>query len=182
MNEDPYQTSTTEHPKTLDLLVADVIGPFRTTSHDGSQNYLVIRDVGGHYGWVLPLKIRKEAPSKLMDLIRMLGKHYPTSVKHVQLDNAPEFTSESINTFFHHQDIQRRSTIPYAHAQNGAFERYSRTIQERARVPLISAQLPPSFWGAALQTAVYLENRLTTRGATRGVSAAAYLMFYPAVS
>ncbi|TPX45646.1 hypothetical protein SeMB42_g03920 [Synchytrium endobioticum] len=93
----------------------------------------------------------------------MLNNHYSTTVKYVQLDNAPEFTDEGINKFFREQGIQRRSTIPYAHPRNAAIERYNRIIQERARVLLISAQLPPSFRAAALQTAVYLENRLTTR-------------------
>ncbi|TPX42812.1 DNA-directed DNA polymerase [Synchytrium endobioticum] len=146
MHEDPYVTSTSQHPLNLEVLAADVIGPFRTPAPDGTSHYLVVQDVGSHYGWVMPLKRRGDATSHLIDLIKMLNNHFSHKVKHLQIDNAPEFTSHR------------------------AVERYNRTLQEKARTLLISAALPPSFWSEALQTSVYLENRLTTRSIPEAIT------------
>ncbi|TPX46784.1 DNA-directed DNA polymerase [Synchytrium endobioticum] len=162
MTEDPYPTSTSPEPAVLEHLTADVIGPFRTKSHDGSTNYLVVLDVGSHYGWVVPLRNR-DAAKPLMDLIRLLQNQHGAVIKYVQLDNAPEFTSHRMKEFLLERGIIRRKTMVYSHQQNGAIERYNRTLQERAKTLMAACGLPATFWFDAFLTAVYLENRSTTR-------------------
>ncbi|TPX50451.1 DNA-directed DNA polymerase [Synchytrium endobioticum] len=162
MTEDPYPTSTSPRPAVLEHLTADVIGPFRTKSHDGSTNYLVVLDVGSHYGWVVPLRNR-DAAKPLMDLIRLLQNQHGAVIKYVQLDNAPEFTSHRMKEFLLERGIIRRKTMVYSHQQNGAIERYNRTLQERAKTLMAACGLPATFWFDAFLTAVYLENRSTTR-------------------
>ncbi|TPX41859.1 hypothetical protein SeLEV6574_g05891 [Synchytrium endobioticum] len=79
----------------------------------------------------------RDAAKPLMDLIRLLQNQHGTVIKYVQLDNAPEFTSHRMKEFL----LER----------------------ERAKTLMAACGLPATFWVDALLTAVYLENRSTTR-------------------
>ena len=58
--------------------------------------------------------------------------------------------------------IDVQITAPYAHTQNGRIERYIRTVEDGIQMLLADSKLPPSFWGDAALTFVYLCNRLQT--------------------
>ena len=49
--------------------------------------------------------------------------------------------------------------VPSAPLHNGVVERMNQTIVEKVRCILKLAKLPKSFWGEAVNTAVYLINR-----------------------
>ena len=48
-------------------------------------------------------------------------------------------------------------------SQNGVAERKNRSIVEMAKCMLLDAGLPLKYWGEAVMTAVYLQNRLPTK-------------------
>jgi hypothetical protein len=54
-----------------------------------------------------------------------------------------------------------------AHHNNGVAERMIRTITERARAMILDSQAPLKFWGEAVNTAVYLHQRMPNDGLTR---------------
>ena len=49
--------------------------------------------------------------------------------------------------------------VPSVPLHNGVVERMNQTIVEKVRCILKLAKLPKSFWGEAVNTAVYLINR-----------------------
>ena len=53
--------------------------------------------------------------------------------------------------------------MPKTPEQNGVAERLTRTLVETARSMLLDAKLPKSYWGEAVNTAVYLKNRSPSR-------------------
>ena len=57
------------------------------------------------------------------------------------------------------EGILRHKIVRYTPQQNGLAERMNKTILERVRCMLLSANLPKSFWGEAVNTVVYLINR-----------------------
>ena len=57
------------------------------------------------------------------------------------------------------EGILRHKTVRYTPQQNGLAERMNKTILERVTCMLLSANLPKSFWGEAVNTAVYPINR-----------------------
>ena len=62
--------------------------------------------------------------------------------------------------------IKHEFSAPITPQQNGVVERKNRVVQEMARVMLLSKQLPPKFWAEALNTAVYVINRVYLRPGT----------------
>ena len=59
--------------------------------------------------------------------------------------------------------ILRQLTIPYTPQQNGVAERRNRTLLEMVRSMMVQANLPITFWGDALLTAVYILNRVPSK-------------------
>ena len=72
----------------------------------------------------------------------MVENTYPGSSKNI----APSMESEK--------------TVPNTPQHNGVVERMNQTIVEKGRCMLKLAKLPKSFWGEAVNTAVYLIIRL----------------------
>lgn len=53
--------------------------------------------------------------------------------------------------------------MPYTPQQNGVSERMNRTLLDKARCLLIDSELSEEFWAEAVNTAIYLRNRLPCR-------------------
>ncbi|TPX30173.1 DNA-directed DNA polymerase, partial [Synchytrium microbalum] len=144
MSEDSYPASKSPKPSVLEVLAADVMGPFRKASRDGSIYYLAVLDIGSHYGWIIPLKNRADATPRIADLIRLLETQYSDcKIKGLQTDNAPEFTGKAMQEFLRSRGIIHRLTMAYSHAQNGAIERYNPTIQEHSKTIALKAHITP---------------------------------------
>lgn len=60
--------------------------------------------------------------------------------------------------------IIHQKTNPYSPEQNGLCERMNRTLIEKARCLLFDAGLDKEFWAEAINTAVYLQNRIVKSG------------------
>jgi len=58
------------------------------------------------------------------------------------------------------EGIKSEFTAPYTPQQNGKAERKNRYLVEMARCMLIGADMNNKYWGEAITTANYLQNRL----------------------
>ena len=65
------------------------------------------------------------------------------------------------SSFLRAEQIVRKDSPPHSSQSNGLIERENRTIQEKAMCMLYSYELPQVLWAEAMNTAVYLLNRLT---------------------
>lgn len=61
------------------------------------------------------------------------------------------------------EGIEAQYTVGYAPEQNATAERKNRYLMEMARCMLFDANLPNKYWGEAVCTANYLQNRLYTK-------------------
>ena len=78
-------------------------------------------------------------------------------------DRGGEYTSHEFNTFCEKEGIERELTTAYTPQQNGVSERKNRTLINVVLAMLSHAKLPKVFWGEALLTANYLQNRSPTK-------------------
>ena len=78
-------------------------------------------------------------------------------------DNAKEFLSREFQDYIKQKGIRHELTAPYSLEQNSVVERDNRTMVECARSMLYQKSLPLEFWGEAVNTTVYVLNRVSSR-------------------
>lgn len=71
-----------------------------------------------------------------------------------------EYVNREFEAWLKMKGICHQVTAPYTPQQNGVSERGNGITVERARCLLTTAGMPSKFWGEAVMTALYLENRL----------------------
>ncbi|GJT63740.1 ribonuclease H-like domain-containing protein [Tanacetum coccineum] len=80
-------------------------------------------------------------------------------IKEMRSDNRTEFRNNKLEEFCDEKGISQNFSSPCSTEQNGVAERRNRTLIEAARTMLNSANLPKQFWGEAVNTAWYTQNR-----------------------
>jgi hypothetical protein len=142
----------------LGRVYSDVWGPYSVPSIGGAVYFLSFTCECTRHSTIYLMMSRKE--------VRKLFYQYKeyaellTGYKIIVLrtDNAKEFVflqKELANI-----GITVEFTVHYTPEQNGVAERLNRTLITIAKALLFDAQLPPMFWGEAVNTANYLRNRL----------------------
>ncbi|GJR59879.1 retrovirus-related pol polyprotein from transposon TNT 1-94 [Tanacetum coccineum] len=80
-------------------------------------------------------------------------------VKELRSDNGTEFRNHKLEEFYDEKGISQNFSSPCTPEQNGVAERRNRTLIEAARTMLNSINFPKIFWGEAINTACYTQNR-----------------------
>ncbi|GJW58665.1 retrovirus-related pol polyprotein from transposon TNT 1-94 [Tanacetum coccineum] len=82
-----------------------------------------------------------------------------TFTRELRSDNGTEFENHKLEEFCNEKGISQNFSSPCTPEQNGVDERRNKTLIEAARTMLNSANLPKQFWGEAVNTACYTQNR-----------------------
>ena len=70
---------------------------------------------------------------------------------------------KSIEDFLKSKGIEHQCTVPYSPEQNRVAEGKNRSLIEMAKCMLLDADLENKYWGEAIMTAIYLQNKLPTK-------------------
>lgn len=81
----------------------------------------------------------------------------------IRSDGGGEYVNRELKDFYEHEGIEAQYTAAYSPQQNGVAERKNRTLQEMTTCMLLDAKLGKKYWGEAVMTATYLQNRLPSR-------------------
>ena len=155
----------------LEMIHTDVCGPMQVDSHGGSKYFVSFTDDYSRYTTVYFMKKKSEVLEKFKEFAQLVENktnmrirklNIWNSVKSVRSDNGGEYTSSAFDAFCTEKGISREFTNAYTPEQNGVSERLNRTIIEAVRSMLIHSNLTPDFWAEAVQTAVYVQNRVPT--------------------
>ncbi|CAL2234204.1 unnamed protein product [Prunus armeniaca] len=84
-------------------------------------------------------------------------------IKKLRSDRGGEYTSTEFLQFCDEIRLERQLTVAYSPQQNGVAERKNRTIVEMSKAMMNEKKLPYMFWGEAVNTAVYIQNRCPTK-------------------
>lgn len=109
------------------------------------------------------LKSKHEVQSKIEDFKVIAKNQTGRKLKTIRSDNRKEYVNRSLTEFLKKNGIRHQLTVEYTPEQNGVAERANKTIVEKARVMLQEANLSNDFWAEAVNTAVYLKNRSSTK-------------------
>lgn len=155
--------STSESSAVLDLIHTDVCGPMRTETPSGKRWMITLIDDFSGFTFVVLLTDKSDAEETIKDFVAMCQNKFGRKPKVIRSDRGGEYTSNENKRFLRSQGIQMQLTAANCPQQNGKAERKNRTLIEMARCMLIDADLPYSFWGEAVATANFIQNRVITR-------------------
>lgn len=162
----PRKPFVKEKPKTskqiLDLIHTDLCGPMRTLTHSKKRYILTFIDDHSRYTKIYLLNKKSETREKMIDFITLMKNQKGIAPKRFNSDRGGEYINKIMKKYLDNNGIEYQFTSPYTPQLNGVAERKNRTLIEMVRCMLNEANLPREFWGEAVTTANYLQNRLLT--------------------
>jgi transposase InsO family protein len=147
----------------LDLIHSDVCGPMKTLTPGKNKYMVTFIDDFSRYTTCYLIQTKDEVPDKFREFIAEVSNKFQRKVKTLRSDNGGEYTGNKLINYLKLEGIQLQTSVPYSPSQNGVAERKNRSIVEMAKCMLLDAGLPQQYWGEAVMTAVYLQNRLPTK-------------------
>nr|GEW17016.1 retrovirus-related Pol polyprotein from transposon TNT 1-94 [Tanacetum cinerariifolium] len=111
------------------------------------------------YTWVFSLKRKSDSADCIISFIKKIGNLNEEKVKELRSDNGTELKNHKLEEFCDDRGISQNFSSPCTLEQNGVAERKNKTLIEAARTMLNSVNLPKQFWGEAVNTACYTQNK-----------------------
>ncbi|GJW89914.1 uncharacterized mitochondrial protein-like protein [Tanacetum coccineum] len=145
----------------LHLLHMDLFGLTFVKSLMKKMYCLVVTDDYSRFTWVFFLATKDETSGILKSFITGIENLVDHKVKVIRCDNGTEFKNKEMNQFCEMKGILRQYSVARTPQQNGVAERRNRTLIEAARTMLADSKLPTTFWAEAVNTAYYVQNRVS---------------------
>jgi transposase InsO family protein len=145
---------------TLDLVYADLCGPFKTASLSGARYFLLFVDDFSRRMWVYFLRQKSEAFTKFQIFKTRVEAETGLRLRALKTDNGGEFTSRAFQDYCHTHGISKVLSQPYSSYQNGVVERRNRSLLEMARCMTLNRNLPAYLWAEAVNYACFVQNRV----------------------
>ena len=143
----------------LHKVYADLCGPISPQSLGGGRYILLVIDSFTKWAEIAILPKKSQAFDAFIRIKARLENNAAKKLTFFKSDNGTEFKNKRFTELFEATGIIQQFTAPYAHEQNGQVERPNRTLLNKIRALLFSANAPKSYWGEAALAAVYLYNR-----------------------
>jgi hypothetical protein len=145
------------------MVHVDLAGPMSVESLGGARYAMLVVDAATRLRMLYPLRAKSQVPKYMeeceADMRALLDGR---SIKALRTDNGGEFISSALSKWCKQRGILQTFTAPHASQQNGLAERSIRTVMNMTRCLLEQSGLDKRFWAEAMNTAVYLINRLPT--------------------
>ncbi|GJS30316.1 zinc finger, CCHC-type containing protein [Tanacetum coccineum] len=159
-----YPTQTTYRAsKRLELVHGDLCGPITPPTPTGNRYFMLLVDDYSRVMWVYLLKTKDEALEVFKNFRKKVETETGEKVKVLRTDRGGEFLSNQFTTYCNETGLERHYTSPYSPQQNGVVERRNRTVVEMVRSNLKTMCMPDVLWGEAVNHAVYVLNRVTSK-------------------
>lgn len=158
----PFPTSDTK-TELMELVHVDITGPF-TPSIGGSRYLFTLYEDDSKVLVGVPIKAKSDAGKVLRTTIPDLERRSGRKLKKIRFDNAKEFITATMRTWYDDRGIEVQTTLPYSPQSNGKAERANRTIKDRVRAALSEAEAEEDLWAEAAVAAIYVINRSPKAG------------------
>jgi hypothetical protein len=151
----------------LDVIAADVMGPFRPTSLSNYKYILIIIDIHTRTPQAFLLKTKGEASSKIIEYIKYMQTQYERNVKRFNSDGGKEIVNKELIDYLRENGTAQTNTTPSTPEHNAIVERMNRTIMGMTKSMLIHSGVSKKLWDEATMMAVYLLRRCTNKNNPR---------------
>ena len=163
----PFPTSDRASTKPMQLMHMDVCGPLEETSRGGAKYLATFLDDYSKLSIVEPVSVKSEVASKVKEVVQKLETQSGERLRTVRTDRGSEYLNAELESYYKHKGVINETTAPYTPEQNGAAERFNRTLMERVRAMLLDARLEKEMWAEAALTANYIKNRSPSSNISR---------------
>ncbi|KAJ9530029.1 hypothetical protein QJQ45_023312 [Haematococcus lacustris] len=148
----------------LGLIHMDVCGPMHARARDGSLYVATFLDEHTKLSVCVPISSKAQVPDTVRTVIEQLETQSGYRCKAIRTDNGTEYVNSRMREYCASKGIVHQHSAPYSPQQNGAAERLNRTIFEKARSIIHSADISLSFWAHAVKFANYVRCLLPVSG------------------
>jgi len=161
-NRTPSRKPHTRAIKVGELVHSDLVGDGKIPKIDEGFRYVATMiDDYSQYTTIYLLQRKSDLKGVLRKYLKFM-KIQSTSVQRLRSDNEGEYAGHQTIELLEEHGVKWEPTAPYNPSQNEVAERCFRTLFERTRAILTSANLPIRLWGEAIMTVTYLKNRSPT--------------------
>jgi hypothetical protein len=148
----------------LHKVYADLCGPISPESLGGGRYILLVIDSFTKWAEISILAKKSQTFSNFVKIKNQLEKNSSHQIAIFKSDNGTEFKNSQFIDLCAKSGVIQQFSAPYAHEQNGQVERPNRTILNKVRALLFSANATKTYWAEAAQAVVYLYNRTPHAG------------------
>lgn len=138
-------------------------------SFGGAKCFVTFIDDYSRKVFLFPMKHKNEVFDIFVTFKNFVETQTGRTIKTLRTDNGTEYCNKQFQSLAAKHGFLHQRTVPHTPEQNGVAERMNRTIVEKVRCMLLDAGLNNNFWAEAATTAVYLINRIPSRGMKHGV-------------
>ena len=154
----PHTGASQPARQLLELLHTDVMGPL-PESLGGSKYVVTVLDDWSAACVARPVREKSAASRVVQEVVQHWENSTGCRVKAIRSDRGGEYVNEQQQQWCASKGIQQQLTPADTPQLNGKAERLNRTLMERVRAMLHSAQLSAGFWAEAVQVAAHIINR-----------------------
>ncbi|KAJ9529876.1 hypothetical protein QJQ45_022318 [Haematococcus lacustris] len=148
----------------LGLIHMDVCGPMHARARDGSLYVATFLDEHTKLSVCVPISSKAQVPDTVRTVIEELETQSGYRCKAIRTDNGTEYVNSRMREYCASKGIVHQHSAPYSPQQNGAAERLNRTIFEKARNIIHSADISLSFWAHAVKFSNHVRCLLPVSG------------------
>ncbi|KAJ9531246.1 hypothetical protein QJQ45_006684 [Haematococcus lacustris] len=138
--------------------------PMQHQARDGSLYVATFLDEYTKLSVCVPISSKAQVPDTVRTVIEELETQSGYRCKAIRTDNGTEYVNSRMREYCASKGIVHQHSAPYSPQQNGAAERLNRTIFEKARSIIHSADISLSFWAHAVKFANHVRCLLPVSG------------------
>ncbi|KAL0394331.1 UNVERIFIED_CONTAM: Retrovirus-related Pol polyprotein from transposon TNT 1-94 [Sesamum latifolium] len=158
MTKKPFVGQTAIANDLLDLVHTDVCEPLSIPARGGFSYFITFTDDHSRYDYVYLMRYKSEAFGRFKEYRLEVENQTNCKIKALRSDRGGEYLSGKFIDYLKENEILSQWTPPGTPQLNGVAERRNRTLLDMVRSMMSFTELPPSFWGYALETAAKLLN------------------------
>ncbi|KAI9180050.1 hypothetical protein LWI28_000646 [Acer negundo] len=147
----------------LGLIHTDVCGPMSIQARGGYEYFITFTDDYSRFGYVYLMRHKSDAFDMFKAFKAEVENQLEKHIKILRSDRGGEYLSGDFQQYLIDNGIVSQFSAPGTPQQNRVAERRNRTLLDMVRSMLSYSTFPISFWGYALQTAIYILNDVPSK-------------------
>ena len=113
--------------------------------------------------WIFFLKQKYDVSIVIPNFHLMVQNQVGVKIKSFRTDNARDYFNQILSLYFQSHGILHDSSCVNTPQQNGLAERKNGHLLNTTQALLFQGNVPQSYWGEAVLTAIYMINRISSR-------------------